>query len=126
MSLESAIQKNTAALETLTVLLCERVLPLQIQPMPEQATPVAQAAQAVLVSEKPASITFKTLGELVLKVARQLGPEGKDRITALLQHFNLKILPDAKEDQWPAIAAMAKRMLEEGYDPRDAELANAA
>jgi hypothetical protein len=31
MSLESAIQKNTAAIETLTVLLCKRILPVQTQ-----------------------------------------------------------------------------------------------
>jgi hypothetical protein len=121
MSLEAVIQENTTAIRTLIDLLSRGDRPQPLVAPPQAPTPrraVEQVAPAPEEPKPPVGITYEDLKKLVLRVG-----EGKSRAIAiaLLQRFGVERLPEARESQWPDIAAMARAILEDDYDPRESE-----
>ena|SRR5438105_3560715 len=121
MSLEAVIQENTTTIRTLIDLLSRGDMPQIFVAPPQAPTPrraVEQAAPAPAKPKPPVGITYDEVGKLILQVSAE---KSRGVAIGVLQRFGVKRLPEARESQWPDIAAMARAILEDDYDPRESE-----
>lgn len=117
MTLETLLQENIAALKALTGLL-SRGEALPVPPAAGAPPPLPPALQSAPPSTKSpeGGVTREQVQDLIVQVGQKNG-EGRDLALALLARFGVQYLRDTREAQWPALAQMAKRVLEEDYDP---------
>ena len=122
MSLEQALAANTAALERLCALLANPPVvvqgdaPVALETLPgvpdTKAAKPAKAAKPIKVeAPKPAEpeapkVARKDVGDALMALAES---KGRDAARALLARFDVKVLADAKPEQYPDIKAAAEK-----------------
>lgn len=129
MSLETAVQENTAAIRELTAAIKAGIpttaaqvaavvaeAPAEEKKVTEKTTSAAKAAKSDSTttvagssaqSEKPMTLDeLRAIGSRVLKT-------GRANMVALLEQFGIPNLTQAKPDQYAEIAAAAREMLGE-------------
>lgn len=146
MSLESALQENTKALQSLIELMSKNVTLPAAAPVPAEveaqkdevkkpvakgassqngATPLTEAPKAaapvveVAVEEAPA-ITYEQVREGVLKVQIE---KGRDSTLALLARHGAKNGKDLKPEQYAKFMQDVEAVVSGEYDPTAAEAA---
>lgn len=117
MSLEQALAANTAALERLCALLANPPVvvqgdaPVALEPEKPKAEKPAKAKPAKAEAPKPAEpeapkVARKDVGDALMALAES---KGRDAARALLARFDVKVLADAKPEQYPDIKAAAEK-----------------
>jgi hypothetical protein len=129
MSLEVAIQENTAAINALVALLSKQSPIANVPPCKGHAvesakeekkaevkkpapTPPApepsQAAAPAPVSESPSKLTYDEVKNLVLKVNRE---KGREATVALLSSFGATNAQQIPEPKWAEVVEAANKVL---------------
>ena len=115
MSLEAAVQENTAALRELIAHLAAGGAPVAPKSVKKPETvktePVAAQAAAVESAGQPVDVVVVEYDDVKDAIIKLSSKKGRDAAVAVLKQFSAAKVPDLKPEDYAAVHAAASKLL---------------